>query len=85
MSQLDKAREIQRIGVTRYKERYKKMYLDGALTKKQWETIRNFARSWPTERVKKYVEEIGELEREFKDRLLASYQIGIFTPIRIKR
>ena len=84
MSQLDKAREIQRIGVTRYKERYKKMYLDGALTKKQWETIRNFARSWPTERVK-YVEEIGELEREFKDRLLASYQIGIFTPIRIKR
>ena len=61
MSQLDKAREIQRIGVTRYKERYKKMYLDGALTKKQWETIRNFARSWPTERVK-YVEEIGELE-----------------------
>lgn len=84
MSQLDKAREIQRIGVTRYKERYKKMYLDGALTKKQWETIRNFARSWPTERVK-YVEEIGELEREFKDRLLASYQVGIFTPIRIKR
>ena len=34
MSQLEKAREIQRIGVTRYKERYKKMYQDGALTKK---------------------------------------------------
>ena len=83
MSQLEKAREIQRIGVTRYKERYKK-YLDGALTKKQWETIRNFARIWPTER-EKYVEEVGELEREFKDRLLASYQVGIFTPIRIKR
>ena len=84
MSQLEKAREIQRIGVTRYKERYKKMYLGGALTKKQWETIRNFARIWPTER-EKYVEEVGELEREFKDRLLASYQVGIFTPIRIKR
>ena len=84
MSQLEKAREIQRIGVTRYKERYEKMYLDGALTKKQWETIRNFARIWPTER-EKYVEEVGELEREFKDRLLASYQVGIFTPIRIKR
>ena len=83
MSQLEKAREIQRIGVTRYKERYKKMYLDGALTKKQWETIRNFARGWPTERVK-YVEEVGELEREFKDRLLVSYQVGIFTPIRRK-
>lgn len=83
MSQLDKAREIQRIGVTRYKERYKKMYLNGALTKKQWETIRNFARSWPEER-EKYVEEIGDLEKEFKDRLLASYQVGIFTPIRNK-
>ena len=35
------------------------------------------------ERVK-YVEEVGELEREFKDRLLASYQVGIFTPIRRK-
>lgn len=83
MSQLDKAREIQRIGVTRYKERYKRMYLNGALTKKQWETIRNFARSWPEER-EKYVEEIGDLEKEFKDRLLASYQVGIFTPIRNK-
>ena len=83
ISQLEKAREIQRIGVTRYKEHYKKMYLDGKLTKKQWETIRNFARSWPTER-EKYVEEVSELEREFKDRLLASYQVGIFTPIRRK-
>lgn len=83
MSQLDKAREIQRIGVTRYKERYKKMYLNGTLTKKQWETIRNFARSWPEERVK-YTEEIGELEKEFKNRLLASYQVGIFTPMHRK-
>lgn len=83
ISQLDKAREIHRIGVTRYKERYKKLYLDGKLTKKQWETIRNFARSWPEER-DKYVEEIGELEREFKDKLLSGYQIGIFTPIQRK-
>lgn len=80
ISQLDKAREIQRIGVTRYKERYKKMYLDGKLTKKQWETIRNFARSWPKE-LDNYVEEKGELECEFKERLLANYQVGIFTPI----
>lgn len=81
ISQLDKAREIQRIGVTRYKERYKSMFLAGKLTKKQWETIRNFANSWPTER-ENYVEELGELEREFKDRLLANYQVGIFTPVR---
>ena len=83
ISQLDKAREIHRIGVTRYKEHYKQMYIDGKLTKKQWETIRNFANSWPKE-CGKYVEEIGELEKEFKDKLLANYQIGIFTPIRNK-
>ncbi len=52
----------------------------GKLTKKQWETIRNFARSWPEER-EKYVEEIGDMEREFKDKLLSGYQTGIFTPI----
>lgn len=80
ISQLEKAREIHRLGVTRYKERYKKMFLDGRLTKKQWETIRNFANSWPIER-EKYVEEIGELEREFKDRILSNFQIGIFTPV----
>lgn len=83
ISQFDKAREIQRIGVTRYKERYKSMYLAGKLTKKQWETIRNFARNWPTER-ENYVEEPGELEMEFKERLLANYQVGIFTPVRRK-
>lgn len=83
MSQLDKAREIQRIGVTRYKERYKKMYKDGVITKKQWETIRNFARSWPKERAK-YIEEISDIEKEFKDKLLSGYQKGIFTPIQKK-
>lgn len=83
ISQLEKAREIHRLGVTRYKERYKRMFLDGKLTKKQWETIRNFARVWPAER-EKYVEEVGELEKEFKDRLLSNFQIGIFTPVRRK-
>lgn len=83
LSQLEKAREIHRIGVTRYKEHYKKMYLDGKLTKKQWETIRGFANNWSEERGK-YVEEVGELEKEFKDRLLSNYQVGIFTPIRRK-
>ncbi len=81
ISQLEKAREIHRLGVTRYKERYKQMFFEGKLTKKQWETIRNFARSWPFER-EKYIEDIGELEQEFKDRLLSNSQIGIFTPIK---
>ena len=83
ISQLEKAREIHRLGTTRYKERYKQMFLGGKLTKKQWETIRNFAKAWPTER-EKYVEEVGELEKEFKDRLLSNFQIGIFTPVRRK-
>lgn len=80
LSQLDKAREIHRIGVTRYKERYRGMYLDGKLTKKQWETIRVFANNWSKER-ENYIEEIGDMEQEFKSRLLSNYQIGIFTPI----
>ena len=83
ISQLEKAREIHRLGTTRYKEHYKQMFLDGKLTKKQWETIRNFAKAWPAER-EKYVEEVGELEKEFKDRLLSNFQIGIFTPVRRK-
>ena len=83
ISQLEKAREIHRLGTTRYKERYKRMFLDGKLTKKQWETIRNFAKAWPAER-EKYVEEVGKLEKEFKDRLLSNFQIGIFTPVRRK-
>lgn len=80
ISQLEKAREIHRIGVTRYKEHNKRLYLDGKLTKKQWETIRSFANCWSQER-SKYIEEIGELENEFKSKLLDNYQLGIFTPI----
>lgn len=83
ISQLEKAREIHRLGTTRYREHYKQMFLGGKLTKKQWETIRNFTKAWPTER-EKYVEEVGELEKEFKDRLLSNFQIGIFTPVRRK-
>ena len=83
ISQLEKAREIHRLGITKYMERYRQMFFDGKLTKKQWETIRVFAKKWPNERLK-YAEEIGELEKEFKDRLLSNFQIGIFTPSRIK-
>ena len=84
MSQLDKAREVVRMGVDRYREKYKDLYLEGKLTKKQWETIRNFARSWPNER-EKYKEIEREEEKEFREKLLALYQIGSVTPFSKKR
>ena len=79
MSQLDKAREVVRMGVDRYREKYKAMYLEGKLTKKQWETIRNFARSW-TEEKDKYKEIEREEEKEYREKLLALYQVGSVTP-----
>ena len=83
MSQLEKAREINRIGVSRYTEQYKRAYLKGTITKKQWETMRTFAKNWPKEK-EKYVEEVGELEKEFKEKLLSCFQIGSITPIKKK-
>lgn len=79
MSQLDKAREMVRLGVDRYKEKYKALYMEGKLTKKQWETIRNFARSWPKEK-KKYKEIERDEEKEFREKLLALYQVGYVVP-----
>ena len=79
MSQIDKARELLRLGVDRYREKYKGMYLEGKLTKKQWETIRNFARSWPDE-ASKYKEIEREEEKEFREKLLALYQVGSVVP-----
>lgn len=78
MSQLEKARELVRIGVDRYREKYKTLYTEGKLTKKQWETIRNFARSWPNEK-DKYKEIEREEEKEFREKLLTLYQIGSVT------
>lgn len=75
MCQLDKAREIHRLGVERYKDKYRAMYLEKKITKKQWETIRNFARSWPDER-KRYIEDLTTYEREYMDILLSGFQIG---------
>ena len=79
MSQLDKAREVVRLGVDRYKQKYKALYMEGKLTKKQWETIRNFARSWPDE-ASKYKEIEREEEKEFREKLLKLYQVGSVTP-----
>ena len=79
MSQLEKARELVKIGVDRYREKYKALYMEGKLTKKQWETIRNFARSWPEEK-DKYKEIERDEEKEFREKLLTLYQIGSVTP-----
>ena len=79
MSQLDKAREVVRLGVDRYREKYKALYMEGKLTKKQWETIRNFARSWPDE-ASKYREIERDEEKEFREKLLKLYQVGSVTP-----
>lgn len=79
MSQIDKAREMLRLGVDRYREKYRNMFLDGKLTKKQWETIRNFARSWPDEAAK-YKEIERDEEKEFREKLLALYQVGSVVP-----
>lgn len=79
MSQIEKAREVVRLGVDRYREKYKALYMEGKLTKKQWETIRNFARSWPDER-SKYKEIERDEEREFREKLLTLYQIGSVVP-----
>lgn len=79
MSQIDKALELLKLGVDRYKEKYRSMFLDGKLTKKQWETIRNFARSWPDE-ASKYKEIEREEEKEFRGKLLALYQVGSIVP-----
>ena len=79
MSQLEKARELVRIGADRYREKYKALYKEGKLTKKQWETIRNFARSWPEEKdIYKEIER--NEEKEFREKLLALYQIGSVIP-----
>lgn len=80
MSQLDKAREVVRMGVDRYREKYKALYMEGKLTKKQWETIRNFARSWPEEK-DKYKEIERDEEKEFREKLLSLYQIGSVMPL----
>jgi len=84
MSQLEKAREIHRIGVKKYKAKYKAKYSSGALTKKQWETMRSFANGWNIEK-ERYIEDIGEFEKEFRDKILTGYQSGRFTPFSKKQ
>ena len=75
LGQLEKAKEIHRLGVDRYKEKYKDLFMEKKITKKQWETIRNFARSWPEEKTR-YIEEVTAYESEFRGILVDGFQIG---------
>ena len=75
LGQLEKAKEIHRLGVDRYKEKYKALFMEKKITKKQWETIRNFARSWPEEKMR-YIEEVTAYESEFRGILVDGFQIG---------
>lgn len=75
MSQIDKAREIYRLGEKRYRKKYQDLHKEGKITRKQWETIRNFARSWPKMKAT-YDEEPTEIELEFQQKLVEQYQVA---------
>lgn len=79
MSQLEKAKEIHKIGIKRYKDKYRELWQNGRLTKKQWETMRIYANRWDEEK-RKYTEEEGVVEKEYREKLLKVYQIGKLMP-----
>ena len=80
MSQLEKAREVWLLGVTRYKQRHKAEWQAGRITRKMWETMRRFADRWETFHRHRYEEITGPLEAEFKQKLAQAYQAGLFLP-----
>lgn len=78
LGQIERAKEIFEIGKEAYLRKYRKEYTDGLLTKKRWETIRTFAKNWETNK-ELFVETQTEYEKEYLDRILRGYQIGIVT------
>ena len=78
ISQLVKAREIHALGINRYLEKYRAMWKAGDISRKHWETIRQYGGSWETEK-HRYDEVISEEESEYKDKLLRFFQVGIIT------
>jgi hypothetical protein len=54
------------------------MFIDRQITKKQWETMRTYAKQWDRHK-EMFVEEPTEYEKEYKDRILRGYQVGIVT------
>ncbi len=73
-SQIEKAREIRRIGLDAYLNVSKQAFSARRITKKQWETIRTFARAWPTIEGK-YNEETTPYEDEYRQRLEENFNI----------
>lgn len=74
-SQIEKAREILKHGLTEYIESSRKSYLERRITKKQWETIRIFARAWPDIK-DKFSMQPSELEREYQTKLQRYFNIS---------
>ena len=74
-SQLEKAREILRYGKDEWLAMSRESYRSGRITRKQWETIRLFARAWPSLKVR-FCCPPGQLELEYKEKLLTEFQIG---------
>lgn len=63
-SQLSHARDLLRLGEEEFLRRNRKAFQAGDLTKKQWETKRNFARAWPDLR-ERFTLEPSAREREY--------------------
>lgn len=70
VSEIVKARDIMREGLDEYLERCRNDYLLRRLTKKQWETVRVFAKAWAVEKVH-YRWAPSVYEVEYKEKLRA--------------
>jgi hypothetical protein len=75
MQEWQRAQEIYDKGVKAYLDEYRQKYLDGAITKKQWETMRSYAHNW-ADMKGRFVEEISQEEAEYKEKILRFYQVG---------
>lgn len=77
LSQLVKAREIHKLGVERYLDKYRAQWKEGKITKKVWQTIREYGNAWEIEKYR-YEDVISEEEKEYQEKLLLFIQSGIF-------
>lgn len=74
-SQVDKAREIMRVGLDEYLKVSRLDYIERRTTKKQWETIRTFARSWP-DIAECFWWEQSRYEKEYREQLKSQFEIA---------
>lgn len=78
LSQLVKAREIQALGVRRYLDKYRELWKAEKISKKVWQTIREYGNAWEMER-HRYEEILSDEEKEYQEKLLRFLQIGLIT------